>query len=81
MKWPTSLPGGTGPDGVDGVHQAAVMVGDNQLDLAQTAVAQAAEELRPEVLGLRVSIHRVRVRRLFEPSSGLKDAVARGAGD
>ena len=40
---------------LDRVHQAAVGVGDHQLDPAQAARVQAAQELGPEHLGLAVA--------------------------
>jgi hypothetical protein len=47
--------GRTEQHGVDGVAQAAVMIGDHQLHPGQAAFAQAAQEFGPEGLGLAVA--------------------------
>ena len=52
---PAALPGRALQDRADGVDQAAVGVGDDQLDAVQAAVAQVAQELGPELLGLAVA--------------------------
>lgn len=52
---PASLPCSAGQSGDDGVHQAAVVVGDHQLGPAQSPVAQGPQELSPEVPGFGVA--------------------------
>jgi hypothetical protein len=45
---PTALEGGTGHDRADGLAQAEVGVGDDQLHPAKPTGLQAAQECRPE---------------------------------
>jgi hypothetical protein len=52
---PAALPGRTSADCADRVDQAAVGIGDDQLDAVQTAVTQATQERGPEVLVLAVA--------------------------
>ena len=51
---PAALPAGALQHDADRVRQAAVAVADDQLHPAEAAVAQTAQELGPEVLGLAV---------------------------
>jgi hypothetical protein len=41
------LPRGAGQHGADGVHQAVVRVGDDELDAGQAAGDQSAQECQP----------------------------------
>jgi hypothetical protein len=52
---PTALHGGTGHGGLDGLAQAQVSIGDDQLHPGQPAGLQAAEELGPEGTVLAVA--------------------------
>jgi hypothetical protein len=53
---PATLPRSTLQDGPDRSDQAAVGIGDDQLDTGQAPAPQVAEELGPELLGLSVSL-------------------------